>query len=113
MELNFGEWEMKTWDTIDQEKAAYWGDHFVETPCPGGESFEQLHARANSFWQELRSQPDDAVILISTHAGVIRAILSDITSTPLKDIFDIKVNAGSITKLVSANGTDQLEFTNQ
>jgi alpha-ribazole phosphatase len=113
MELNFGDWEMKTWDTIDQEKAAYWGNHFVETPCPGGESFEQLHLRVNSFWRELHKQPEDAVVLISTHAGVIRAILSDVTDTPLKDMFDIKVSAGSITRLARTNGTDQLVFANQ
>ena len=113
MELNFGDWEMKTWDTIDQEQAKQWGDHFVNTACPGGESFEQLHARVSNFWQEIHKQPDDAIVLVVTHGGVIRSILSDVMGKPLGDMFGIKVDLGGITKLVSTNGTDQLVFANQ
>jgi alpha-ribazole phosphatase len=112
-ELDFGDWEMKTWDTIDQQQAKYWGDHFVDTPCPNGESFKQLHSRVMDFWQELHTLPEDAVVLVVTHAGVIRSILSDVTCRPLSDMFNIQVGTGSITKLVSTNGTDQLAFTNQ
>lgn len=41
-ELNFGDWEGKTWDTIDPQDSRAWMDDFVNVPAPGGESMVQM-----------------------------------------------------------------------
>jgi alpha-ribazole phosphatase len=44
-ELNFGDWEMKRWDDIDQQQLDDWGRDFWSVAPPNGESFEELNRR--------------------------------------------------------------------
>src|SRR6266540_3817224 len=48
-ELNFGDWELKPWDEINDTQAKQWMNNFVETACPGGESYLDLSLRVKSF----------------------------------------------------------------
>lgn len=98
MEMNFGDWEMKNWDEINQTELNKWMDDFVNVPCPNGESYALLYQRTSEFIKELKTKQHSKVI-ISTHGGVIRAILSYINQEPLKDSFETKVNYGDVFKL--------------
>ncbi|HUC89562.1 MAG TPA: alpha-ribazole phosphatase [Patescibacteria group bacterium] len=98
MELNFGQWEMKRWNEIDSKLLKDWGDQFDTVPCPDGESFEILQRRVIDFWQEL-TRKDHNTVMISTHGGVIRALVAHIFKMPLSNAFSIKLDYAGITKI--------------
>ena len=94
-ELNFGEWEGKTWDTVDQVQLQLWMDDFVNVTVPGGESMLEMFERVKNFWQELYSISYQKSAIV-THAGVIRLILSLVRQIPLASVFEIKVSYGEV-----------------
>lgn len=94
-ELDFGEWEGKTWDTVDQVALQCWMDDYVTVCVPGGESMVQMRDRVMEFWNELLTQAHTRVCIV-THAGVIRLLLASVRNIALTDIFDIKVHYGEV-----------------
>lgn len=101
-ELDFGEWEGRTWDTIDQQALQAWMDDYVHVCTPGGESMMQMYARVTEFWTEL-GQSGHRKAAIVTHAGVIRLVLAIVNQIALTDIFDIKIAYGEVVR-VRING---------
>lgn len=99
-ELHFGDWEGKTWDTVDQDALQIWMDDFVNVCIPGGESMLQMAERLRSFWNDLMQHKVTNVAIV-THAGVIRIMLALHRKMDLKEIFDIKVGYGQIFKIKS------------
>jgi len=94
-ELNFGDWEGKTWGTVNQTDLQLWMDDFVNVCVPGGESMVQMNDRVKEFWQELTAKSEHKVALV-THAGVIRLILSIVREIALDKVFEIKVDYGEV-----------------
>ncbi|BFM42078.1 alpha-ribazole phosphatase [Flavobacterium sp. CFS9] len=99
MEMNFGNWELKNWDTIPAEELNPWMEDFVTTQVPNGESFTALHERVGTFLQDSVSNQTGPVVIVS-HAGVIRSILCHQSGLPLKDAFTNKVAFGQVIKIV-------------
>jgi alpha-ribazole phosphatase len=114
MEMNFGDWELKNWDAIDQSQLNNWMQDFVSVKVPNGENFEELYSRVNSFVEELLKQQYEKVAIV-THAGVIRSIVSKILEVPLKNAFKLPVDYSSVTKLnISGDGCySSIEFLNK
>jgi alpha-ribazole phosphatase len=98
MELNFGAWEGKRWDEIDEMQLNAWSANWVHRRCPNGESFYDLSQRVAVFWQDVCQQPRPNVLII-THGGVIRALLSDVLKFPLEHAMRLTIDFGSVTKL--------------
>ena len=94
-ELHFGDWEMKKWDAIEKTLLDQWMQNFVQSACPNGESFNDLYRRCCSFWKDLLQQNHPKVIVV-THGGVIRSLLSHVRQTPLDQAFSLKVEYGSV-----------------
>ena len=94
-ELDFGDWEGKTWNTVDQTALQIWMDDFVNVQVPGGESMMQMHGRVNEFRNDLLQMSYNKVGVI-THAGVIRLMLAIIRKTPLDQLFQIQVDYGEV-----------------
>ncbi len=72
MEAHFGLWVGLTWDEIHERyplEMAQWGDNWLETPPPGGESARMVQARFDSFVTSLAP----GCHLAFSHAGIIRA----------------------------------------
>ncbi|NVJ91295.1 MAG: histidine phosphatase family protein [Methylocystaceae bacterium] len=85
MEQNFGLWQSKTWDELDEDPDAnaFWQDPAGMCP-PDGESFEQLCRRVQKCIIHLQKKYSGRDIVCVTHAGTIRAALAmalDITPT--------------------------------
>ncbi len=99
MEMNFGDWEMKNWDTISLEEMNPWMKDFVNVTVPNGESFTKLYDRVTDFMQTELQMNNSKPIVLVTHAGVIRSILCKISSLPLKDAFTNKVDFGEVIKI--------------
>ncbi len=99
-ELNFGDWELKAWDEIDNDSLSPWMSDFVNKKPPNGESYKELDERANEAFMEIVTKSISKEIIIVTHAGVMRAIIARLMNLDLKDSFKIKLEYGHIIKLV-------------
>lgn len=102
-EIHCGEWELLHWDEIPKEIIDPWMNDFVNVAIPGGESYVQMHERVTTCFDQLTAGEGDIVIV--THGGVIRSILSHITDTPLKDSFGaFSIHYGCVIKLDRKDG---------
>lgn len=100
MEMNFGDWEMKSWNSIPQDQLNPWMEDFVNIKVSNGESFVELHERANNFLSEKKSNKINHPVIIVAHAGTIRSFLCHHSSLPFKDAFQNKVDFGEVIKIV-------------
>jgi broad specificity phosphatase PhoE len=94
-ELSFGKWENRTWDDIqtnDERNFKKWTGDFVYSPPPDGESFQELFMRVCEWKNEMQSVHPNGAIAAVTHAGVIRAILSEALHMPLHNAFQLCVD---------------------
>ncbi len=98
MELNFGEWELKKWEEINKQELDFWMNDFVNIPCTGGESYKELYQRSSEFFNQCITKPHQQVLIIS-HGGVIRSILSLILQIPLVKSFSLQIDYGKISKI--------------
>ncbi|MEM9329027.1 MAG: alpha-ribazole phosphatase [Bacteroidota bacterium] len=85
-EMNFGAWEMQAWSDIPKDELDPWMRDFVNKAVPGGESMKLLSDRVNQWYERLLTMGEGSVIIVS-HAGPIRVILSTINDTPLEQAF--------------------------
>ncbi|MFD1037811.1 histidine phosphatase family protein [Virgibacillus byunsanensis] len=103
-EINFGDWEGKNYQQL-KDKQAYrnWIDNWENNPIPNGETASQFKARIDSFFNLcLQQQIGNAIgvkkrILIMTHGGVIRYLVS--TYVPSTSFWDVSVKHGQATRL--------------
>lgn len=104
-ELNFGEWEGQSWDTINRQESETWMNDFVNLSPPKGETMKEMESRVMNFWNRLLKQPFQNAAIV-THGGVIRILLAHHRSIELKDSFTIPVAMGEVFKLpVSSLGS--------
>lgn len=109
-ELNFGEWELQHWQNINGADMRRWKADFLHAKAPGGESHMDLYKRAEAFWNDL-TQSKEKHILVVTHGGVIKSLLSKILHMPLEKSYAIKLNYGALIYTHSEqNIPQQLNF---
>ena len=54
-EVNFGEWEMKSWNELSSDpRSEAWFKDWVNNPTPNGESLQDQYDRVSDFLNELR-----------------------------------------------------------
>ncbi len=97
-EMNFGDWELKSWNEIPLEELNPWMEDFVNIKVSNGESFVELHERVGQFLSEAISTTNHPIIIVA-HAGIIRSILCHQSSLPLRDAFNNKVDFGQVIKI--------------
>lgn len=102
MEINFGDWELKKWDDIPRKESDSWMQDFVNVSTPNGEAYKDLSKRANQVFLEITKNETPKIIIV-THAGVIRSIVSKINDIPLSKSFDLKIEYGQIFKIKKTN----------
>lgn len=71
-ELNFGAWEMQTWDAIGPQALDAWAADLAGFRPPGGETGYEVQQRALNWLFDV-NQGCDHVIAV-THGGVMRAL---------------------------------------
>ncbi len=99
-ELDFGEWELQTWDQIGEEKTKRWAENFIDLAPDQGETLASMQTRVLEFWFELaQSNQDNGCLAIVTHAGVIRVLMAHILEIPLKNIFQFNVGYGCVLEV--------------
>ncbi len=96
-ELNFGDWEGKAWNEIDETDLNFWMQNYIKVPATNGESLLDLIKRVTHFFEDLKKQNLKSVLLIS-HAGVIKACYNIINKVPMEEIMMLDVKYGEVVK---------------
>jgi alpha-ribazole phosphatase len=95
-EMHFGAWEGRTAAELMQTDAdalgRFWGDPSRHSPT-GGESLASLQTRVLAAWHEIVSER--RAILVITHGGPIRIILSYLRCVPVDRSLEIDVPLAS------------------
>lgn len=99
MEMDFGDWELKSWDAIPREVLDPWMEDFVTVNVPNGESFVDLDNRVREFLDNDISRTPNKPIIIVAHSGVIRSILCKINNLPLQEAFKTQLDYGVVIKV--------------
>ena len=97
-ELNFGDWEMKKWDSINQTDLMRWMNNYEIESCPNGESYLDLKLRATSFLNELKNLNLKTIVIVS-HGGFIRTCISIVCQQSFTESMNQKVDYGCVINL--------------
>lgn len=98
-EMNFGDWELKSWDAIPREVLDPWMKDFVTVNVPNGESFVDLDFRVREFLDNDILKTHSKPIIVVAHSGVIRSILCKINNLPLQEAFKSPLDYGAVIKI--------------
>jgi alpha-ribazole phosphatase len=102
MEMDFGEWEGLKWDDIfNSEEGKVFFSDYVNTICPGGESYTTLIERIKTFYLEIKTKHKGNKIAIVTHGGPIRAFMYIIKKIPQEKTFETKVDYGEMIRITN------------
>jgi len=92
-EINFGQWEGKTFAELRQCYAKEVQDFFcmpADIVIPEGESFRQVKERASAAILDVVSKHAGETIIAVSHGGTIRAILCAVLDLDLNKLWSIK-----------------------
>ena len=111
-EINFGDWEGKTFREIcaeDPEKVNAWAALSPDFRFPGGESVAEFEERIHRLTARIRSAKDVSRLLVVTHGGIIRYLLCDLLRLDFSHVWIFSIPPGSLVRLNLADGYAQLE----
>lgn len=97
-ELNFGDWELKSWMEIDKAEATDWFADWLNYPAKGGESYAMMQQRIEAFMDDLK-KTDAESVCIFTHGGVIRLMHVYLGLYPIDESFEFPVEYGQVFDL--------------
>jgi len=87
-EINFGRWEGRTWNDIEQQEKDYahrWVAEYPNLPAPGGEDIIEFEKRVLNEVQFLSTLIGAHNIVVVTHAGVLRTVLCTLCGCSTED----------------------------
>ena len=110
-----GEWEGKTyWQIRDEEPDEWqkWSNDPINYAPPGGESVRDFVARIERALNDILNNYDTGNrLVLTTHAGVIKAIIMNSLDIPADNFFRIDIPTGSITKVEVSENFATLKYT--
>jgi alpha-ribazole phosphatase len=102
MEQSFGEWEDMTYIEISKKYPndyMSWQNDWKNYCIRDGESSFQFYKRVTSFVDNIIDRHDSGVIVMVTHLGCIRYIVSYLLGLSMDGFWRFKVDNGSISKV--------------
>lgn len=96
MELNFGDWENKLWDDIDDPNLQNWFDDWINVPATNGESFIMQYQRYVEFVEEIKMKHADQTIALFTHGGILHCARIHAGIDCFDNTFDYRPKYGEI-----------------
>lgn len=98
-ELNFGEWEMTSWEDLSSDaRSAAWFNDWINTRTPEGESLLDQYNRVAFFLDEIRKTAQKDICLFA-HGGVLTCARVYAGEYDLKEAFKNVPPYGSVIKL--------------
>ncbi|ALP52886.1 alpha-ribazole phosphatase [Candidatus Tenderia electrophaga] len=108
-EMHFGAWEgLPAADIMAHTPdalARFWNDP-EQHSAPGGEPLALFRARVLEAWGDITRQYAGERLLLVTHGGVIRVLLSHVQNRPLGKLLEIEVRHGALLSL-RIDGSDK------
>jgi broad specificity phosphatase PhoE len=99
-EVRFGAFTNRDFEQLDRDPAFQrWNSFRSATRAPGGELMLEAQARAVGGLDRLRSEHPDEVVVIVSHADVIKATLAHFLGTPLDLLQRIEISPASLSTL--------------
>jgi len=95
-ELDFGDWELRTWDAIGRVALDAWAAQPLDFAPPGGESVAALRLRVADFLAELARTNLPSAVLV-THAGVMKACAAELLRLSTADWFGMQFEFGAVS----------------
>lgn len=111
-EINFGRWELKKWKDIAKEEFDFWIDDFVNRRAADGECYLDVSERMVGFLNDAIKMDHENIIIVS-HGGALRTLFAHITEAPLKNLFRINIDFGSVSRLSFENNKFKIDFINR
>lgn len=100
MEMNFGDWEMKRYDEIDDPRLQEWYDDFMNVKATGGESSMQQCKRFMDFVEDIRHlHRAGTTIGIFTHGGILTHALARYGGYTYEEAFGLNLPYGAIVEI--------------
>ncbi len=101
-EINFGEWELKTFPEIEVSHPelanVYWRTP-GETAAPGGESWHQVQARIDAALDRLMAAHPGQDLIVVVHFGVIVTQIQRALGLTATQAFGHKIDNLSVTEI--------------
>lgn len=100
MEINFGRWEMKNFEQIDDPRLKEWYADYMNVAATDGESFAMQYRRVSNFLDELKEKDYKSIAIFAhggvlicaqIYAGIIRPEEAFSALTPYGDIIRIEI----------------------
>jgi broad specificity phosphatase PhoE len=104
-EVGFGDWEGKTRAELEALIPGQLGRFYqdpVSSRPPGAEPLDEFVTRVSAGFNAVLTAYRGQSVLVVAHAGVIRAILSQVLSMPSRAMYRINVANAGMTRLVTA-----------
>ncbi|KVE39329.1 alpha-ribazole phosphatase family protein [Burkholderia sp. TSV86] len=115
-EIDFGAWEMRSWDAIGRDAIERWSADPMGAREHGGESAAQFAARVRpmlaalsafpAFASQLQAQTQTQTSWAVTHAGVIRVLAAQALDVPLDTLLARPIAMGGVVWLRRDEGGD-------
>lgn len=115
-EQDFGDWDGEPWTSLHDDTSGSvraWLSDWVNLAPPNGESFAMVAKRVRSWLDDIDSQHgDDDLLLVSAHAGPIRALVCHALQIPLDHGLLLTVTPGHVSALRRRRGRFELSYFN-
>jgi alpha-ribazole phosphatase len=109
-EIDFGDWEMRTWDDIGASALDAWAADPIGFTPPGGESPRLALARALDFIDQLGDSGLPAACLV-THGGIMRLLAGHWLRRPENEWIELCFGFGRVAAFdLAAPGGPQALF---
>lgn len=115
-EQDFGDWDGQPWARLHESEAQTtrrWLSDWVNHAPPQGESFAMVANRATQWLRQMMQEHGEQdLLLVSTHAGPIRALICHALEVPLYHALLLKLTPGHVSALKQRRGRFELSYFN-
>ncbi len=101
-EIDFGDWEGKTAKSLFEHSPEYLKKFMLDpenNPPPNGEKLSLFRQRIIDEWKAIIEKHQSQHILIISHGGTMRAIISHVLNIPPKDMMRLEVPHASMSRV--------------
>jgi alpha-ribazole phosphatase/probable phosphoglycerate mutase len=111
MEMGFGDWEGKSKDEISEADRQAFREDPVNNAPANAEGLFEFYDRVVTAWDSINKGLKGKNVLVVTHAGVLRVLITHIEGLKISEMFQLKFPYASITRIRVAYTDSGVEQT--
>jgi broad specificity phosphatase PhoE len=113
-EIDFGSWSGCSFAELARDPQwQRWNRYRAVTRTPAGDSIRDVQERTLTHFRELQEQCADGIVVIVTHAEVIRSIALLALGAPIDDYTRVEISPASLTALSMQGSELRLDSLNE